>query len=312
MYECIYYNISYMESNSSMARPKKDVKIRPVIIQNLYKNGGHSYKHNQNLPLKSAPQVPKKPAKQSDLSQKRVKKEQIAKAYADVVALNHSEHMQAAFYGNGQNRGRFQVTQNRSGGVFKQVKSSGGNKAYGEANHLELLPPLIVKKVSFQATNQNKQKTTQHLQKDFPGLPRTALFVPFLKDCPAFLPGPTYREETHPNMDTDTLVELSRAEVPKGPRKLVYEIYEVSPYTKNNTDYDSFLAYNSEAALIDASWDLYPLVCTGKGGPTRYFAYKARYQEELVPYYMPESLEDTTLVFESRFESGNLRRAVQM
>lgn len=31
---------------------------------------------------------------------------------------------------------------------------------------------------------------------------------------------------------------------------------------------------------------------------------------EVLPYYLPTSKEDTTLVFESRFESGNLRRAI--
>lgn len=31
-----------------------------------------------------------------------------------------------------------------------------------------------------------------------------------------------------------------------------------------------------------------------------------------LPYYLPTSEEDTTLVFESRFESGNLRRAIQI
>jgi len=33
---------------------------------------------------------------------------------------------------------------------------------------------------------------------------------------------------------------------------------------------------------------------------------------DVLPYYIPTSKEDTTLVFESRFESGNLRRAIQM
>jgi cytosolic carboxypeptidase protein 2/3 len=32
----------------------------------------------------------------------------------------------------------------------------------------------------------------------------------------------------------------------------------------------------------------------------------------LKTYYKPESPQDTTLVFESRFESGNLRRAVKV
>lgn len=33
---------------------------------------------------------------------------------------------------------------------------------------------------------------------------------------------------------------------------------------------------------------------------------------DISPYYVPSSKKDTTLVFESRFESGNLRRAIQM
>jgi len=36
------------------------------------------------------------------------------------------------------------------------------------------------------------------------------------------------------------------------------------------------------------------------------------YGMDILPYYIPTSKEDTTLVFESRFESGNLRRAIQM
>ncbi len=33
---------------------------------------------------------------------------------------------------------------------------------------------------------------------------------------------------------------------------------------------------------------------------------------DMLPYYIPTSQNDTTLVFESRFESGNLRRVIQM
>ncbi|CAD8070138.1 unnamed protein product [Paramecium sonneborni] len=38
----------------------------------------------------------------------------------------------------------------------------------------------------------------------------------------------------------------------------------------------------------------------------------ATYGLEVLPYYLPQSKEDSTLVFESRFESGNLRRAIQI
>jgi cytosolic carboxypeptidase protein 2/3 len=33
---------------------------------------------------------------------------------------------------------------------------------------------------------------------------------------------------------------------------------------------------------------------------------------EVPPFYIPTSAEDNTLLFESRFESGNLRRAIQV
>lgn len=38
----------------------------------------------------------------------------------------------------------------------------------------------------------------------------------------------------------------------------------------------------------------------------------AQYGMDLLPYYLPSGPTDTTLVFESKFESGNLRRAIQL
>jgi cytosolic carboxypeptidase protein 2/3 len=37
-----------------------------------------------------------------------------------------------------------------------------------------------------------------------------------------------------------------------------------------------------------------------------------RFYQKLKPYYVKYDPSDTTLIFESRFESGNLRRAVQI
>lgn len=37
---------------------------------------------------------------------------------------------------------------------------------------------------------------------------------------------------------------------------------------------------------------------------------KDKYYLDLNPYYVPEDANDTTLVFESRFESGNLKKAI--
>ena len=33
---------------------------------------------------------------------------------------------------------------------------------------------------------------------------------------------------------------------------------------------------------------------------------------EITPFYVPQGADDNTLLFESRFESGNLRRAIQV
>lgn len=54
--------------------------------------------------------------------------------------------------------------------------------------------------------------------------------------------------------------------------KLVYDSMDSSPYTQDN-----------EAKLSNF---------------------------DVLPYYIPTTKEDTTLIFESRFESGNLRRAI--
>ncbi len=37
-----------------------------------------------------------------------------------------------------------------------------------------------------------------------------------------------------------------------------------------------------------------------------------RFYHKLKPYYVKKDSSDRTLIFESRFESGNLRRAVQV
>ena len=36
------------------------------------------------------------------------------------------------------------------------------------------------------------------------------------------------------------------------------------------------------------------------------------YGVDVLPYYIPTSANDTTLIFEARFETGNLRRAIQI
>ena len=66
--------------------------------------------------------------------------------------------------------------------------------------------------------------------------------------------------------------------------------------SRSTPDVASIAAAAAAAAATEASTS---------GSPFRYF-------EDLPPWYCPRSADDTTLVFESRFESGNLRRALQV
>lgn len=46
--------------------------------------------------------------------------------------------------------------------------------------------------------------------------------------------------------------------------------------------------------------------------PSPYSSTAQPIEGELAPFYQPQSEDDYTCVFESRFESGNLRRAIQV
>ena len=78
--------------------------------------------------------------------------------------------------------------------------------------------------------------------------------------------------------------------------------------------------YIDEADLIELPPDENPVdprkyYPYGQNGST-VFSHKMpkinRYYSKLRPYYLKSDPEDTTLIFESRFESGNLRRAIRV
>jgi hypothetical protein len=99
--------------------------------------------------------------------------------------------------------------------------------------------------------------------------------------------------------------------------KIVYDCLDLSPY------YDSADPYLDENELIDlppddqASLDYrkYPYSPNLQGFQSNINQRGLRinrYYNRLKPYYQLSGFGDTTLIFESRFESGNLRRAVQV
>eukprot|EP00798_Chlamydomonas_sp_ICE-L_P012689 gene12689-15921_t len=79
--------------------------------------------------------------------------------------------------------------------------------------------------------------------------------------------------------------------------------------TKSTKSYNYFKAlpgqFSPKLSDADAS---YPPLEDENAGPTKSY----NYFDTMPGWYSPKSVNDTTLVFESRFESGNLRRALQV
>ena len=86
-------------------------------------------------------------------------------------------------------------------------------------------------------------------------------------------------------------------------RRLVFDIFE------NNSN-----IWNSKHNFaIDTSFDSYSQICCGKGMPSKCCGKKTKYfKPPLKPFYHMQSNSDNTLIFESRFEFGNLRRVIQV
>lgn len=83
--------------------------------------------------------------------------------------------------------------------------------------------------------------------------------------------------------------------------KVVYDVDKDSPFYKNAKD---FIDPKQQIRVDETT-----AMASKKHGarPT-----KNRYFKELKPWYKAEAAYDSTLVFESRFESGNLKQAIQV
>jgi len=99
--------------------------------------------------------------------------------------------------------------------------------------------------------------------------------------------------------------------------KIVYDCVDQSPFYTDEPYFDEneLIELPSEEANYD--YRKYPF---GPTVPNNSFSQNFnqkgqkinKYYTKLKPYYKAESVMDSTLIFESRFESGNLRRAVQV
>lgn len=89
--------------------------------------------------------------------------------------------------------------------------------------------------------------------------------------------------------------------------EVVYDVYEA-----NGQEGGEEVKHGLETLSAGLGSTSYTALCSGKGTASKFLSKKTRYAKSLAPYYKLKSQEDETLVFESRFESGNLRRAIQM
>lgn len=94
--------------------------------------------------------------------------------------------------------------------------------------------------------------------------------------------------------------------------RIVYDSIEYPPTGKDGTPYiddNDLIEIQQEEPPVD-SRKYYPYGPTGQTSNLNPKQMRInRYYSKLRPYYTLESKDDTTLLFESRFESGNLRRA---
>jgi hypothetical protein len=151
----------------------------------------------------------------------------------------------------------------------------------------------------------SKQKPEVKLSIDpiVANLPRTGISSVYLRNPPQFLS--TDADYTPINStNNDELIQKYKLRDEKRNerpdlimRRLVYDCFEPIEYANSNGS---------------ANFANYPMICMGKGAPTMYDPSFTKYADTLPPIYSKEKEDDTTLQFESRFENGNLRRAVQI
>lgn len=101
-----------------------------------------------------------------------------------------------------------------------------------------------------------------------------------------------------------------------GSNKTIYDCIDPSPFYENSGE-----SYLDENDLIDIASDdqnpdfrKYPYgqnISSTQNTNARGMKVN-RFYQKLKPYYLKQQKNDATLIFESRFESGNLRRAVQV
>lgn len=150
-------------------------------------------------------------------------------------------------------------------------------------------------------------------------LPKTGIQERFLKNRPIFRG--TFTEYEHvsfpPNPELAELYKKKMEQpISSMSERVVYDSMELSPYYNNSgTQEEKYFDESKYVHPVYTDQDKKP----GAYAPEGYFKFKEassthgvmRYYTDLKTYYKPKDDFDDTLIFESRFESGNLKRVIQ-
>ena len=150
-------------------------------------------------------------------------------------------------------------------------------------------------------------------------LPKTGIQDRFLKYRPVFKGNYNEFEDVAPPPNPE-LMEICKRKMEdaiSSPifEKVVYDSIELSPYYSGSSDEDKYFDESKYIHPVTTEQDRKP----GAYAPEGYFKFREqstthglmRYYSDLKTYYKLKDQYDETLIFESRFESGNLRRVVQ-
>jgi len=173
----------------------------------------------------------------------------------------------------------------------------------------------IVNKYSIREENKANKKTTSRLHGGRivlerigdEDLPKTGVSLPmefpfnFSKQAPMITNnklGPIVSSTHIQSCQKTELERLANFENGTSIRRLVFDLFEKR---------------SGEVYAIDTSFPSYSLICSGKGMPPKTHTKQTKYfKAPLRPFYELQAPADNTLIFESRFELGNLRRAIQV
>lgn len=166
--------------------------------------------------------------------------------------------------------------------------------------------------------NKGKMPLGYDVEIDPQFLPKTGIQDRFLQHRPIFKGTfNEYEQIGHPvNLELAEIYKKKMEESTGVCERVVYDSMEMSPYYNNSFTSEKYFDESKYVHPVVTDQDKKP----GAYAPEGYFKFKdssttngvMRYYTHLNTYYRLKDEKDETLVFESRFESGNLKRVIRV